>query len=127
MYSLSASVAQVLLHRDEAGARVALVGDEEQAGVELVGDRIDAVGERVAAAEQADAVVLLGCGEPDVRVERDHRLAVVLRGEVDGVVLLASPPSGAPSCLSRPMVSSWSASVERSQTSSIMRMRRVTR
>ena len=36
-------------------------------------------------------------------------------------------PSGAPSCLLRPMVCSWSASVERSQISSIMRMRRVTR
>ena len=79
--------AQRLLHRDEAGAGIALVRDEEQTGVELIGDRIDPVGERVAAPQEPDAVVLPGCGEPDVAVERDHRLAVDLGGEVHGVVL----------------------------------------
>ena len=119
---------EVLLHRDEAGARVALVGDEEQARVELVGDRVDAVGEREAAAQQprrrrSRRARRGGCARRPGSPAAPSFLAV----RFDGVVLLRARRAARPRCLLRPMVSSWSASVERSQISSIMRMRRVTR
>ena len=55
-------------------------GDEEQAAEEGAAHRVDAVGEGVAPAQDADAGVLLVAGQADVGVGRDDRLALVVRG-----------------------------------------------
>jgi hypothetical protein len=57
--------AQFLLDLDEAVGDVPLVGQEEQARVEAA-EAVRAVGEGVAAAEQAGAVVAVGVGQLDV-------------------------------------------------------------
>ena len=118
--------AEPALDRDELALGVALEADEEEAGFELAEALVDAVGEGVAAAQDPLAVVGLGRGEADVGVDRDRRLPVLLGVEVERVELLV-PPSGAPLYLWRPIVCSWSSSEERSQTSSSIRIRRVTR
>src|SRR5215472_13108280 len=51
-------------------------GDEEQAAEERAGLRVDAVGEGVAAAQDTDPAVVLGTGQPDVRVGGDGGLPV---------------------------------------------------
>ena len=76
MYSLSASSRPSRRWSATNCCRVALEADEEQAGVELAELGVDAVGERVAAAQDPLAAVLGRRGEPDVGVDRDHRLAV---------------------------------------------------
>ena len=63
-----------------------------------------------------------GAGEPDVRVGRDHE-RVPSRAERLGR-RLGVAPSGAPETFRRPIVSCWSASDDRSQVSSSMRIRR---
>ena len=74
------------LDRHELLARILLERDEEQAGVELPGRRVVAVGVGVAAAQDLLAAVVVRAGEPDVRVGRDDRLAVLrLRRKVDRV------------------------------------------
>src|SRR4051812_28554474 len=72
--------AELALQRHELLARVLLVADEEQPRVELTGVRVGAVGERVAAAQDPQAAVLFVRGQPDVRVDRDHQLAVAALG-----------------------------------------------
>src|SRR4051794_21138204 len=62
--------AEAVLQRDER-RRVAHEGQEEQAGVELA-EALEAVGERVAAAQDLDAVVDLGVREVDVAVGRQR-------------------------------------------------------
>ncbi len=92
MYSLSASLRA---RRSWTGMKpvrgIPLVGDEEQAGVELVADRVDPVGERVAPPEHRRPAVGLGRREPHVGVGRDHELAVLARGQVQGLALAALP------------------------------------
>ena len=69
MYSLSASFEpSAPLDGDELARRVALEGEEEQAGVELAEPVVEAVGERVAAAQDLRAAVGRGRGEADVGV-----------------------------------------------------------
>jgi hypothetical protein len=63
------------LELDELG-RVLHEGDEEQAAEERPGLRVDAVGEGVAAAQDPGSAVVLGAGQPDVRVGRDGGLPV---------------------------------------------------
>src|SRR5262249_4881949 len=76
------------LDRRELAVRIALERDEEEPGVELARGRVDAVRERVAAPEDALAVVRRRRREPDVGVERDDRLVVgAAEAEVDLVVL----------------------------------------
>src|SRR5581483_6915965 len=72
----------------ELAMGIALEADEEEAGVQLPRLRVGSVRVRVAAPEDTNTAVLRRSGEPDVRVERDHRRAVGVAGaQVDGVVL----------------------------------------
>src|SRR6202012_178452 len=71
--------AELFLQHHELLRRVPLEGDEEEAGFELAEALVDAVGERVAAAEDLQATVFLRRGEPHVRIGRDHRFAVGAR------------------------------------------------
>src|SRR6201999_1649399 len=70
-------LAELALQGDELLFRVLLEADKEEAGFELAEALVDAVGERVAAAEDPDAVVFRRRGEPHVGVFGDHRFAVV--------------------------------------------------
>src|SRR3954453_4658398 len=84
-----------LLDRDELLARVALEADEEEAGFELAEALVDPVGEGVAAAQNALAVLGRGRGEADVGVDRDHRFAVPFGLEIEPVELFAAAERGA--------------------------------
>ena len=53
-------VRETHLDRDELVTGITLVHEEEEARVELVGDGVDAVRERVPAAEQVRAAVVAG-------------------------------------------------------------------
>src|SRR6186997_3567131 len=86
--------AEPALDRDEV-LGVALEADEEEAGFELAEALVDAVGERVAAAEDAGAVVLLRRSEADVGVDGDHRMAVALLVERQRLELVAAAERGA--------------------------------
>src|SRR5882757_6896997 len=79
--------AQLLLQGDELG-RVLHVRDEEQPGVQVTGALVDAVGEGVPPTQQAQPVVVLERGQPDVRVVGDHRGAVRTGGGEVGEVEL---------------------------------------
>src|SRR5580698_2665836 len=84
-----------LLQPDELG-RVLHEGDEEQAAEQGAGLRVDAVGERIAAAQDPGPAVVLETGEPDVGVRGNSRLAVApARGEVRCGELAASGQRGA--------------------------------
>jgi len=75
-YSISPSwLAELGLHGDVLPVRVADVDDEEQPRVEPA-EVVVAVGEVVAAPKHLHPVVLRRVGQPDVRVQRDQRLAV---------------------------------------------------
>ena len=118
--------AEPALDRDELLFRVALEADEEEAGFELAEALVDAVGEGVAAAQDPLAVV----GRRRRRGGRGRwpgspaaRSFSASRSSGSNSSL---PPSGAPLYLRRPIVCSWSSSEERSQTSSSIRIRRVT-
>ena len=112
MYSLSASFrAKALLERHELRLRVALEADEEEAGVELAEAGVHAVGEGVAAPQDPDAVVLgaerrAGCAR---RAGTTARPVASCAARSTGSNS-CRPPSGAPLCLWRPIVPSWSAS-----------------
>jgi hypothetical protein len=69
--------AETRLDGDELSARVLLVGEEEQPGIEQPGRGVDAVGVGVAAAQDLLPTVGFRGREPDVRTDRDHRLAVL--------------------------------------------------
>src|SRR5262249_27315437 len=73
---------QGVLQHHELLARIPLVGDEEQAGVEPP-EPVTAVGERIAAAEDADAAVAVRVREAHVGVGRKllqrHRVVLALR------------------------------------------------
>ena len=82
--------AQLLLQRDEL-LRLLHEGDEEQPAQQGAADGVDAVGEGVAAPQDANAAVLLVAGQADVGVGRDDRLAlVVLLVELRGRELTAT-------------------------------------
>src|SRR5262249_46710301 len=87
--------AQAPLDRDELALRIALEADEEEAGFELAEALVDAVGEGVAAAQDALAPVGRGRGKADVGVGRDHRSATALGFQVEWVELLAAAKRGA--------------------------------
>jgi hypothetical protein len=59
-------LAEAALDRDELLRRVPLEADEEEPGFELAEALVDAVGEGVAAAEDAGALVFARRGETDV-------------------------------------------------------------
>jgi len=87
---------QAPLQGDELPRGVALKGDEEETGVDLARARFGRFAVGVAAAQDALAVVVLGVGEPDVRVGRDREFAVGTGGiEVDGVVFALLAERGA--------------------------------
>src|SRR5436190_212383 len=97
------------LDRDEL-VGVALEADEEEPGFELAETLVDAVGERVAAAEDAGAVVLFGGGEADVGIGRDYRMAVALLVQRQRFELIAAAEWGAAVLVAadRPLlVSQW--------------------
>ena len=102
MYSLSAScAAEPALDRGELRVRVALEGDEEQPGVELARGRVDPVGERVAAAQDADR----RCSRDGAASRMCASTSITgvpsasLRREIDRRRARACPSSGAPDCL----------------------------
>src|SRR5262249_34674950 len=89
-------LAQAALDGDEAGARIALEADEEQARVEFARERVDTVGERVPAPQDARVGIGRWRGEADVRVGGDARRAVGCRGiQVDRVELALAAEWGA--------------------------------
>ena len=78
MYSLSASWRPSFCCSVMNWCGLLHEGDEEQAAEQGAAHRVDAVGEGVAAAQDAEAVVLLVAGQADVGVGRDDRLALVV-------------------------------------------------
>ena len=130
MYSLSASdVAEPALDRGELLVRVALEGDEEQAGVELAGARVDAVGVRVAAAQDARRRRSSTARRGGCARRRDHRLAVgAARARSTGSCSLRAASSGAPLSLeAADRRAPGRRARSRSQASISMRIRRATR
>ena len=77
MYSLSASPDICACIGMNCVAGIAHERDEEQPGVE-VAEPVGAVGEVVAAAQDLDAAEVLGGRQPDVGVDVDQRVALVV-------------------------------------------------
>ena len=73
--------------------RVALEADEEEPRIELSGDLVEAVGERVAAAEDPRPEQVAGA-EPHVRVAVDHGALGTARLEVGRVELVGAGQRG---------------------------------
>src|SRR5207249_1399655 len=81
------------LELDELG-RVLHEGDEEQATEQGPGLRVDAVGEGVTAAQDVDPGVVLGAGQPDVRVGGDGGPVGAVGGEVGRAELRSAGQRG---------------------------------